>query len=109
MAILISDGVEKGDLGMVTTFSSHNHTKIEASVVLTTICQCDSPMPRVFVVRCYTNIPFILQGTSRQLYLDVSDLPWGASSAQFPLDCLHLWKLLPYSKTKALLPVKKGR
>ena len=90
MAILITDGVGKGDLGKVTTFCSHNQVKMEASEVLTTLHQCDSPGPSVFVVRRYTNTPFIPQGTSRLLYLNVSDLPRGASSTQFPLDCLHL-------------------
>ena len=59
MAILITNGVRKGDLGMVTIFCSHNQTKMESSEALTIICQQDSPSPRIFVVRRYTNIPFI--------------------------------------------------
>ena len=108
MVILITDGVGKGDLGMVMTFCSCNQVKMEASEVLATLHQHDSPKPRVFVVRRYTNTPFIPWGTSRLLYLNVSDLPWGASSAQLPLDCLHLWKLFPFSKTEALLPHEEG-
>ena len=60
------------------------------------------------MVRRYINTPFIPQGTSRLLYLDVSDLPRDASSAQFPLNHLHLQKLLPYSKTEVLLPHEEG-
>ena len=90
MAIFITNGVGKGDLGMVTAFCSHNQVKMEAMEVLTTLHQHDSPEPRVFVVRGYTNTPFIPQGTSRLHYLDVSDLPRGASSTWFPLNCLCL-------------------
>ena len=102
MAILITDGVGKGDLGMGMTFCSHTLVKIEASEALAALQLWDAPKPRVFVVRRYTNTRLIPQGTSRLLYLDVSDLPQGTSSAQFPLDCLHLHMLLPYSKTEAL-------
>ena len=108
MAILFTDGVGKGDLGMVTTFCSCNQVKIEALEVLATLQQHNSPKPRVFVIRRYTNTPFISWGTSRMLYLNVSDLPQGASLAQFPLDSLCLWKVLPYSKTEALLPHEEG-
>ena len=109
MVILIIDGVGKVDLGMVTTFCSHNQVKMEALEVLTTLHQHDSPEPSVFMVRRYTNTPFIPQGTSRLLYIDVSDLFRGTSSTQFPLNCLHLWKLPPYSKTEVLLPHEGGR
>ena len=57
--ILITDGVGKGDLGTVMTFCSHNQVKMEASQALTTLHQCNSPKPRVFVVRRYTNTPFM--------------------------------------------------
>ena len=108
MVIFITDGVRKGDLGMVTTFCSHKQTKMVASEALPTIHQHDSPTPRVFMVRRYSNTPFIPHGTSRLLYLNVSDLPQGTSSTQFPLDCLCLQKLLPYSKNEALLPHEEG-
>ena len=108
MAIFITDRVGKGDLGMVTTFCSNNQVKMEASEVLDTLHQHDSPEPSVSVVRRYTNTPFIPQGTSRLLYLNVSDIPRGASSTQFPLNCLYLWKMLSYSKTEVLLPHEEG-
>ena len=61
MTIMITDWVGKGDLGMVTTFCGHNQVKMEASEVLTTLHQCNSPEPNVFVIRRYTNTPFIPQ------------------------------------------------
>ena len=93
---------------MVTIFCSHNQVKMEASEVLTTLHLCNSPEPSIFMVRRYTNTPFIPQRASRLLYLDVSDILRGASSAQLPLNCLHLQKLLPYSETKVLLPCEEG-
>ena len=36
IAILVTNGVGKGDLGMMVTFCSHNQVKMEASEVLTT-------------------------------------------------------------------------
>ena len=108
MGILITDGVGKGDLGMATTFCSHNQVKMEALEMLATLYQCDSPELSVFVVRRYTNSPFIPQGTSRLLYLNVSYLPRDNSSTQFSINCLHLQKLLPYSKTKVFVPHEEG-
>ena len=108
MAILFTDGAGKGELGMVMNFCSHNQVKMETLEVLTAIQQHDSSEPRVFMIWRYTNTPFIPQGTSRLLYLNVSDLPHGTSSAQFPLNSLCLQKLLPYSKTEALLQCTEG-
>ena len=82
---------------------------MEALEVLDALHQHDSSEPSVFVVRRYTNTPFIPQGTSRLLYLNVSDLPRGTSSTQCPLNCLYLWKLLPYSKAEVLLPHEEGK
>ena len=108
MAIPITDGVGKGDIGMVATFCSHNQTKMEASKVLTACHQCDSPEPRVFMVRRYTNTPFIPQGTSRILYLDVSDLHRALLPNFLWTTCIfrsyfHILRLR-YS-----YPIKKGR
>ena len=103
MAVMIANGVGKGDLGMMSTFCSHNQVRMEASEVLTALHQCDLPEPSVFVVRRCINNPFIPQGISRLLYLNVSDLSISASSTQFPLNHLHVWKLLPYLKTEVLL------
>ena len=61
-------------MGMVTVFCSHNWDKMEASDALSALHQCDSLEPSVVVVRRYTNTPYILQGNSWLLYLDVSTL-----------------------------------
>ena len=109
MVILITDGDGKGDLGMVTAFCSHNQVKIEASEVFTAICQHDSPMPTVFMVRRYTNTPLISQVTSKLLYLNVSDLPQGTSSGKFPLDYLLLRSNFHILRLKHSYPMKRGR
>ena len=81
---------------------------MEASDALSAIHQCDSPEPSIVVVRRYTKTPYISWGTSQFLYLYVSTLPGNTSSAQFPLDHLHLWRSLPYSKTKVFFPHEEG-
>ena len=40
MVILVTDGVRKGDLGMVMTFCSHSQVKMEAMEALTALHQC---------------------------------------------------------------------
>ena len=107
--ILIRDGVGKENLGKVTTLCHHDQTKMEASDALSALCQCDLPETSVVVGRRYTNTPYILPRNFLLLYLDVSTLSRGVSSAQFPLDCLHLQRLLPYFKTEALLPHEEGK
>ena len=42
MVVLVMDGVGEGNLGMVTTFCHHDQAKVEASEVLSALCQCDS-------------------------------------------------------------------
>ena len=59
MVILVADGVEKGDLGMVTTFCNHDQAKIEASHALSALCQHNSLELSVVVVRRYTNTLYI--------------------------------------------------
>ena len=108
MAILITDGVGKDCLRMVTIFCHHNQNKMEACDALSALCQHDSPEPRVVVVWRYTNTLYIPQGTTRLLYLDISALSRGPTSVQFPLGYLCLQRLLPYSKNEVLLPYKEG-
>ena len=62
MAILITDGVGEGILGMVTTFCCNDQVKMEASDALSALCQCDSLKPSVVVVGRYTNTPISLEG-----------------------------------------------
>ena len=64
----------EGNLGMVTTFCHHDQAKMEASDALSTLHQCDLPEPSGVVVRRYTKTPYIPQGSSCFLYLDVSTL-----------------------------------
>ena len=39
IVILVKNGMEEGNLGMVTIFCHHNQAKMEASEVLSTLCQ----------------------------------------------------------------------
>ena len=106
MAILIFDGVGKRDVGLVTVFCHPNQAKMEACDALSAFHQYDTSEPRVVVVRRYSNTPFIPYGVIHSLYLDVGILSGGVTSAQFLLDRLHLWWLLPISRTDVLLPHK---
>ena len=69
VAVLVTDKVEEGSLGMVTTFCHHDQAKVESSEALSTKCQWDSPKPSVVVVKIFANSPYLLQGTSSFLYL----------------------------------------
>ena len=86
--ILITDGVIERDVGIVMVICHPNQVKMEASDALSTLYQCDSSELSVVVVRRYSNIPYIPQGMSHSLNLDVGTLSGGTSSAQFPLDQL---------------------
>ena len=108
MVILVTDGVGEGNLGTVTSFCHHNQAKMENSDAISTLHHCDLPQPSVIVVRRYTNTPYIPWGTSCFLYLDVSTLSGCTSSTQFPLDWLHLCRLLPFSKAEVILPCEEG-
>ena len=106
MAVLITNEVEEGSLGMLTTFCHHDQAKVESSEVLSTLHQWDSLRPSIVVVKIFTNFPHLLQGSSSFLYLDVVTLSLGALTAQFTLDQLCLWQLLPYSQDKLSCHVK---
>ena len=108
MAILITDGVGEGNLGMMTTFCHHDQAKMEVCNVLSALHQHDFPKPSMVVVRRYTNTPYIPQGTSHFLYSDVSTLSGGASYTQFPLDQLCIHRQLPFSETEVVLPQEEG-
>ena len=108
MAILVTDGVGEGNLGMVTTFCCHNQAKVEASEALSVLCQHDSLEPSVVAVRRFNNSPYLTWGSFDFLYLDVTTFSVGTSSTQFPLDQLCLCRLLPYSATEMVLPWQEG-
>ena len=99
--------VEEGSLGMVTTFCCHYQAKVESLAVLTTLCKQDSPKLSIVVVKIFANFPYLPQGSSSYLYLDVTTLLLGTLTAQFPLDQLCLWQLLPYSPNKSSCHVKQ--
>ena len=90
-AILLTDGVGEGDLGMVMVFCHPDQARIEACDALSAIHQHNSSEPSVMVVRRYSNIPYIPRGMSHSLFLDMGTISGGTASAQFPLDklCLH--------------------
>ena len=108
MVILVTDGVGEGNMDMVTTFQHQDQAKTKAFNALYALHQCNSMKPRMVVMRRYTNTPCIPQGTFHFLYLDMSTLSGGASSAQFPLDQLYLHRLLPFSETEVIMLQEEG-
>ena len=102
-AVLITNGVEEGSLGMVTTFCCHDQVKVEPSGVLSTLHQWDSPKLSIVVVKIFDNSPYLPRGSSSFLYLDIPTLSLGTLTAQFPLYWLCLWQLLPYSPKQVIL------
>ena len=108
MVILVTNGVGESDLGMVTVFCHHMQARIEAYDALSITHQHNSCEPSMVVVRRYTNTPYIPRGMSHSLYLDMNTLSRGITSAQFPLDRLHLCWLLPFSETEVLLAIEMG-
>ena len=64
MAILITDGVGDGKLGMLTVFCCCNQAEVEPSVVLLTLVQQNSHELAVVVMKIFTNLP--------------SSAPWGS-------------------------------
>ena len=85
LVVLITNRVEEGSLGMVTTFCCHDQSKVETSEVLSTLHQQNSPKWSVVVVKVFANFPYPL-GSSSFIYLDVTTLSSGGLTAQFPLD-----------------------
>ena len=108
MAIPITNGDGERDLCMAMVFCHPYQAKMEACDALSGLNQCDSSELSLVVVRRYSNTPYIPRGMVHSLYLDVDSLSGGISSAQFPLDRLHLHQLLPFNRTEVLLPHKVG-
>ena len=94
MVVLVTNRVEEGGLGMVTTFCHHDQAKVEPSEVLSTIHQCNSPEPSIVVVKIFTNSPYFPWGSFSFPYLDVTTLLAGMLTTQFPLAWLHLCRIL---------------
>ena len=64
VVVLITDGVEEGSLGMVTTFCCHDQARVESSEVLFTLWQQDSPKPSVVLAKMFANSPYLPRGLS---------------------------------------------
>ena len=98
MAVLITNGVEEGSLGMMVTFCHYAQAKVGSLEVISTLCQWESPKQSMVVVRIFTNSPNLLWGSFSLPYLDVTTLPESTLATQFPLELLCLWWLLPTPK-----------
>ena len=59
MVVLITDGVEKGSLGMMTAFCCHDQAKVEPPEAFSTLHQLDSPKPSIVVVKIFANSPYL--------------------------------------------------
>ena len=68
MVVLVMDGVQEGNRGMVTTFCHHDQPKVEASEALSALCQHDFLEPSVVEVRSFTNSPYLPWGSLGFLY-----------------------------------------
>ena len=101
-------GIGECGLGLVTVFCHPDQARMEACDAFFTLCQHDLSQPSMVVVRRYSNTPYIPRGTSCALYLDMGTLSGGHCFHPIPLDRLHLFLLLSFSKTKVLLPSELG-
>ena len=78
MAILITDGVGKEKLGMVTIFCCSDQAKVEPSVTLPTLVQQDLHKPAMVVMNIFINSPYFPWGSFSLSFLNVANLPEGA-------------------------------
>ena len=90
MAILITDGVGEGKLGMVTVFSHSDQAKMEPSVMLLTLVQWDLHELAVVLMKIFTNSPYFPWGPFGLSFLDIATLSEGTPTIQFPLSWLCL-------------------
>ena len=107
MAILITDGVGEGKLGMVTIFCCSNQAKVEPSVMLLTLVQQDSHDPAVMVMKIFTNLPSLPWGSFGISFLNIATLPGGASTIWFPLSWLCLCQLFLCFSNQVILPRRR--
>ena len=84
MAILITDGVGEGKLGMVTIFCCSDHAKVEPSVMIPTLIQQDSHELAMVVMKIF-NSPYFPRGSFGLSFLDIGTLSEGTPTIQFPL------------------------
>ena len=103
MAILVTDGVGKGSLGMGTVFYHSDQAKVEPSVGLLTLFQQDPSKFGIVEVKIFNSL-YVPQGPFGFPYLDVTTLSVGTSTTPFPLTWLCLLRLFLYSSTQVVLP-----
>ena len=121
MVVLVTDRVEEGSLGMVTTFCCHDQAKVESSEALSTLVQQDSPKLSVVVLKIFTNSPYLPWESSGFHYLDVTTLSIGACqppnsplASAVPMQAAPLFFLiiplliLPYSSTLPCVKEEEG-
>ena len=104
MAILITDGVGEGKLGMMTIFCHSDLVKVEPSVMFLTLAQQYSHEPAVVVMNIFTSPTFFPWGSFGLSFLDIATLSEGVSTIKFPLSWLHLHQLLLFSPNQDILP-----
>ena len=80
MAILVTDAVDEGSLGMVTIFCHSDQAKVEPSPAFSTLSQWDSPEPGIVMMKIFTNSPYYPWGSFGLPFLDVATLPEGTST-----------------------------
>ena len=83
MAILITDGVVKGSLGMVAIFCHYDQVKVEPSVMLLILDQQDSHEPAMVVMKTFTNASYFQRRYFSLPFLEIVTLPEGVSTIQF--------------------------
>ena len=109
MVILVTDGVGEGNLGIATTFCHHNQAKMGASE--TPLCPKSMQLVQA-KCGCSEEVHQHPLYISRVLLVPLSrhehSLSRSTSSTQFPMDCLHICRLLPYSDTKVVLLLGGG-
>ena len=64
VAILVTDGVDEGTLGMATVFCHSDQVKLEPLAMLSTLLPQDSPVLGMVVMKIFTNLPISHGGLS---------------------------------------------
>ena len=90
MAVLITNEVEEGSLGMVTTFCYYDQAKVESLEMLSILQHRNFSKLSVVVVKIFSNSPYLHWGSSNFFYLHATILSLGTWTTQFPLDQLCL-------------------
>ena len=103
LAILVTDRVMEGKLGLITAFCR----TYQSLDTLSTLVQRESPMLGVVVVKVFTNSHHLLWASFGFPYLDITTLSVDTFTRQSPLAQMHSCRLLPYSLMLIVLPWEK--